>query len=136
VQQILEEEHEASEQDYNAPGDVLVPIEDHVPTTTFAPGTDERKLLLILNRMAKELRRKRFQSGAVDFDRCEVRFNVDEKASQPVSISRLPKMPTNSLRSLCYWLTAQLLRVLAKYPKTKRPRLSHIVSMTFPTLQN
>ena len=36
MDQILEEEHEASEQDYNAPGDVLVPIEDHVPSTTFA----------------------------------------------------------------------------------------------------
>ncbi len=85
VQQILEEEREASEQDYGAPGDVLVPIEDHVPTTTFDPGTEERALLIQLNRMAHELRRRRFQAGAVDFDRQEVRFNIDPKG-KPTSV--------------------------------------------------
>lgn len=79
VQQILEEEHEASPEDYNAPGDVLKPIEGGTPTTSFAPGTPERETLIVLNRMAKELRKKRFATGAVDFDRQEVRFNIDEK---------------------------------------------------------
>ena len=85
VQKILEEEHEASPEDYGQPGDVLVPIEDHVPSTTFDPGTEERRLLLRLNRMARELRRRRFQAGAVDFDRCEVRFNIDDKG-KPTSV--------------------------------------------------
>ena len=33
--------------------------------------------LHVLNNMAKQLRQRRFAAGAVDFDRCEVRFNID-----------------------------------------------------------
>ena len=34
--------------------------------------------LHVLNNMAKQLRQRRFAAGAVDFDRCEVRFNIDD----------------------------------------------------------
>ena len=33
--------------------------------------------LHVLNNMAKQLRQRRFAAGAVDFDRCEVHFNID-----------------------------------------------------------
>lgn len=36
------------------------------------------KALHTLNNMAKHLRERRFAAGAVDFDRCEVRFNIDD----------------------------------------------------------
>ena len=41
--------------------------------------------LKILNGMAKELRRRRMDNGAVDFDRTEVRFEIDDKGF-PVDI--------------------------------------------------
>lgn len=41
--------------------------------------------LKILNGMARELRRRRMENGAVDFDRTEVRFEIDEKGF-PVDI--------------------------------------------------
>ena len=46
---------------------------------------DYARELHILNGMAKELRRRRMDNGAVDFDRTEVRFEIDEKGF-PVEI--------------------------------------------------
>ena len=40
---------------------------------------DFAKELKILNDMAKELRRIRMENGAIDFDRTEVRFKIDDK---------------------------------------------------------
>ena len=123
VQQILEEEHEASEQDYNAPGDVLVPIEDHVPSTTFAPGTEERKLLLVLNRMAKELRRRRFQSGAVDFDRCEVRFNIDEKGKPTSVYFKVAKDANKLIEEFMLLANRTVAESIGKVPKNQKAKV-------------
>ena len=123
VQQILEEEHEASEQDYNAPGDVLVPIEDHVPSTTFAPGTEERKLLLVLNRMAKELRRRRFQSGAVDFDRCEVRFNIDEKGKPTSAYFKVAKDANKLIEEFMLLANRTVAESIGKVPKNQKAKV-------------
>ena len=68
VQQVLEAHHEASEEDYNSPGDHYEPL-----TPDAEPAEHFAKELIMLNRMAKELRRRRFAGGAIDFDRCEVR---------------------------------------------------------------
>ena len=46
---------------------------------------DYAKELLLLNGFAKELRRRRMENGAVDFDRTEVRFEIDDKGF-PVDI--------------------------------------------------
>lgn len=123
VQSILEEEHEASEQDYGAPGDVLVPIEDHVPSTTFDPGTDERKLLLVLNRMAKELRRRRFQSGAVDFDRCEVRFNIDDKGKPTSVYFKVAKDANKLIEEFMLLANRTVAESIGKVPKNQKAKV-------------
>lgn len=41
--------------------------------------------LVTLNRLAKIYRDKRFKGGAIDFDRCEVRFDIDE-TGKPISV--------------------------------------------------
>ena len=46
---------------------------------------DYSRELALLNGMAKELRRRRMENGAVDFDRTEVRFEIDDKGF-PVDI--------------------------------------------------
>ncbi len=46
---------------------------------------DYRDEILTLDRLAKILRQKRFDSGAIAFDRVEVRFEIDEKG-KPVCI--------------------------------------------------
>ena len=41
--------------------------------------------ILVLDKMAKKLRERRFKNGAVNFDRVEVKFNIDEKG-KPLSV--------------------------------------------------
>lgn len=123
VQSILEEEHEASEQDYGAPGDVLVPIEDHVPTTTFDPGTEERRLLLVLNRMAKELRRRRFQNGAVDFDRCEVRFNIDDKGKPTGVYFKVAKNANKLVEEFMLLANRTVAESIGRVPKNQKAKV-------------
>ena len=123
VQQILEEEHEASQEDYGAPGDVLVPIEDHVPSTTFDPGTEERRLLLQLNRMAKELRRRRFQAGAVDFDRCEVRFNIDDKGKPTSVYFKVAKDANKLVEEFMLLANRTVAESIGKVPKNQKAKV-------------
>ena len=82
VQALLEARGEASPEDYHAPG-------DHAPqpgaefegdkAKSLRPTEDFATELIILTRLAKLLRQRRFAAGAVDFDRPEVRFDIDEK---------------------------------------------------------
>ena len=82
VQALLEARGEASPEDYHAPG-------DHAPqpgaefegdkALGLRPTEDFATELITLNRLAKLLRERRFAAGAVDFDRPEVRFDIDEK---------------------------------------------------------
>lgn len=73
VQKVLEDHHEASEEDYTRPGDKAQPTDP-----SYQPAEDFATELIILNRIAKQLRAKRFETGAVDFDREEVKFQIDE----------------------------------------------------------
>lgn len=77
VQEVLEAHHEASEGDYGMPGDHAADASfnspDAIPAENFA---DE---LITLNRLAKILRKRRFEHGSIDFERSEVRFDIDEK---------------------------------------------------------
>ena len=73
VQAMLEAKGEASQEDYSRPGDHADAAAGH----DISPALEEA--LITLNRLAKMLRTKRFAAGAVDFDRPEVRFDIDEK---------------------------------------------------------
>ncbi len=46
---------------------------------------DYKEEILTLDRLAKSLRQKRFENGAIAFDRVEVRFEIDE-AGKPTSV--------------------------------------------------
>lgn len=46
---------------------------------------DHAEAILLLNRLAKILRNNRYENGSVDFDRAEVRFEIDEKG-HPTSV--------------------------------------------------
>lgn len=46
---------------------------------------DHKEELLALNELAKKLREKRFKNGAINFDRYEVKFEIDEKG-KPLSV--------------------------------------------------
>lgn len=46
---------------------------------------DYKKEILALNALAKKLREKRFKNGAINFDRYEVKFEIDE-TGKPISV--------------------------------------------------
>lgn len=49
------------------------------------PGDEYTNDLMILNDLAQQLRTQRFNNGAINFDRVEVRFDIDE-TGHPVSV--------------------------------------------------
>ncbi len=75
VQTILEQNGEASEEDLRTPGEHPQPVR-HKTGEYIGEYAEE---LITLNRLAKNLRKKRFSTGAISFDRPEVRFKLDEK---------------------------------------------------------
>lgn len=83
VQALFEERGEASPEDYNAPGDKVVATDTSLPTAL--PASHFAEELLTLNRLAKALRAYRFANGAVNFDRSEVRFEID-KYGKPTGV--------------------------------------------------
>ncbi len=52
--------------------------------------------ILTLNRLAQKLREKRFEKGAIAFDRVEVRFNIDEEG-KPTSVYFKEQKDANKL---------------------------------------
>ena len=52
--------------------------------------------ILTLDRLAKILRKERYENGSVDFDRMEVRFNIDEKG-HPVEVYFKESKDSNKL---------------------------------------
>ena len=51
---------------------------------------DFKEEVLMLDTIAKALREKRFAAGAINFDRYEVKFEIDEKGKPPSRIHDLP----------------------------------------------
>ena len=79
VQHLLESIGEAS------PEDLLYPTPEQPLAEGACPAETLKEELVVLNRMAHILREKRMKEGAVDFDREEVRFEIDEKG-KPLSV--------------------------------------------------
>lgn len=89
VQAVLEAHGEATECALIANGLALptepVKAQEVTPDTVQPEAETFASELILLNRMAKQLRERRFKCGAINFDREEVRFDIDEKG-KPVSV--------------------------------------------------
>lgn len=120
VQALLEQRGEASPEDYKAPGDhsaIGAPDNENAfPVEQFA---DE---LLTLNRLAKLLRAKRFANGAIDFDRCEVRFEIDEKG-KPLSVYfKVGKDANKLVEEFMLLANRTVAESIGKVPKNKKAK--------------
>lgn len=73
VQEILEQNGEADD------------IEGHIPVARDKRTGEYCDELITLNRMAHRLRAERMNNGSIDFDREEVRFEIDEKG-HPIGV--------------------------------------------------
>lgn len=73
VQEILEQNGEADD------------IEGHIPVAANKRTGEYCNELITLNRMAHKLKANRMYTGAIDFDREEIRFEIDEQG-KPISV--------------------------------------------------
>lgn len=67
---------------------------DKILNTLF--GHEHAQNILVLNDMAQELRSKRIANGAIDFDRQEVRFEIDENG-KPLNVFFKRSLEANQL---------------------------------------
>lgn len=81
VQAILEQNGEASPEDLSKPGYHPARMK---PGAGGSPVGEYAAELIALNRLAKRLREQRTKNGAIEFEREEVRFELDDKG-HPIS---------------------------------------------------
>ena len=126
VQALLEARHEASEEDYLAPGDhAPLPGAEFEgdrahglrPTEEFA---DE---LIMLNRMAKHLRERRFAAGAVDFDREEMRFDIDKDGKPTGVYYKVSKDANKLIEEFMLLANRTVAESIGRVPKGKKAKV-------------
>ena len=118
VQQVLEAHGEASPEDYQNPGHHVDPERpEYEPAEHFAQE------LITLNRMAKKLRQRRFQEGAVDFDRQETRFDID-KNGKPLGVYfKVAKDANKLVEEFMLLANRTVAESIGKVGKNKTPKV-------------
>jgi ribonuclease R len=117
VQYILEQNGEASPEDLTLPGDHPQPVTGAKPTGEFAEE------LITLNRLAKKLRKKRFEHGSIAFDRPEVRFEIDENGHPISTYVKVEKDANRLVEEFMLLANRSVAEKTAIVPKGKKPKV-------------
>ena len=120
VQKVLEDHHEASPEDYRKPG-------DHASDPNFSgpdvlPAENFATELITLNRLAKQLRARRFENGAINFDREEVRFDIDEEGKPLGVYFKLAKDANKLVEEFMLLANRTVAESVGKVPKNRKPK--------------
>ena len=120
VQKVLEDHKEASPEDYKMPGDHAADPNfngpDVLPAEHFATE------LITLNRLAKQLRARRFEHGSINFDRSEVRFDIDDKG-KPIGVYfKVAKDANKLVEEFMFLANRTVAESVGKQPKNKKPK--------------
>lgn len=120
VQAVLEQHHEASPEDYGKPG-------DHAADPAFSgpdvlPAEHFAEELITLNRLAKQLRTRRFEHGAINFDRSEVRFDIDEKGKPTGVYFKVAKDANKLVEEFMLLANRTVAESVGKVPKNRKPK--------------
>ncbi len=86
------------------------------------PGDELREEIMTLNSMAQILRDKRMAAGALDFDRVEVHFEIDENG-KPVSVYFKESKEANKLIEEFMLLANRTVAEFIGKPKDKSPKV-------------
>ncbi|MBR1681779.1 MAG: ribonuclease R [Bacteroidaceae bacterium] len=121
VQALLEARHEASPEDYHAPGDHVPQVE--ASSQGGCEGTPFAEELITLNRLAKLLRQKRFAAGAVDFERPEVRFDIDEKGHPIGTYYKVAKDANKLIEEFMLLANRTVAESVGRVPKGKKAKV-------------
>ena len=83
---------------------------------------DFSKEILILDKLAKELRKRRYENGALEFERAEVRFDID-KDGKPVSVYFKEAKDSNKLiEEFMLLANVTVAKSIGCVPKGKTPK--------------
>ena len=120
VQKVLEDHKEASPEDYKMPGDHEADPNfngpDVLPAEHFATE------LITLNRLAKQLRARRFEHGSINFDRSEVRFDIDDKG-KPIGVYfKVAKDANKLVEEFMLLANRTVAESVGQQPKKKKPK--------------
>ena len=84
---------------------------------------DFKDEILMLDTIAKALREKRFTAGAINFDRYEVKFEIDEKG-KPISVYFKESKDANKLvEEFMLLANRPVAEKIGKAPKGKKPKV-------------
>ncbi|MFK2399917.1 ribonuclease R [Bacteroides fragilis] len=84
---------------------------------------DFKDEILMLDTIAKALREKRFTAGAINFDRYEVKFEIDEKG-KPISVYFKESKDANKLvEEFMLLANCTVAEKIGKAPKGKKPKV-------------
>ncbi len=118
VQALFEARGEAS------PEDMLSPVaQDGTQWFDTGKDTDLEAALLVLNRIAKQLRLRRMAAGAVDFDRPEVRFDIDEKGHPTGTYVKTSKDANKLIEEFMLLANRTVAESVGRVPKGKKAKV-------------
>ncbi len=91
---------------------------------TIETGEGEYKNeILTLNKLAQILREKRMSAGAINFDRCEVKFEIDE-TGKPLSVYfKVSKEANKLIEEFMLLANRTVAEHIGKVPKNKKPKV-------------
>lgn len=79
--------------------------------------------ILTLNKLAQILREKRLSAGAINFDRCEVKFEIDE-TGKPLSVYfKVSKEANKLIEEFMLLANRTVAEHIGKVPKNKKPKV-------------
>ena len=118
VQTILERNGQASPDDLAQPG----PHPEPLPAGSEPEGEYAHELI-VLNRLAKQLRERRFKNGSIGFDRAEVRFEIDDKGHPIGTYVKVAKDANKLVEEFMLLANRSVAEMMAKAPKGKTPKV-------------
>ena len=118
VQTILERNGQASPDDLALPG----PHPEPLPAGSEPEGEYAHELI-VLNRLAKQLRERRFKNGSIGFDRAEVRFEIDDKGHPIGTYVKVAKDANKLVEEFMLLANRSVAEMMAKAPKGKTPKV-------------
>lgn len=84
---------------------------------------DYKEEVLQLNRLAQILREKRMAAGSINFDRCEVKFEIDE-TGKPLSVYfKVSKEANKLIEEFMLLANKTVAEYVGKVPKNKKPKV-------------
>ena len=119
VQNILEQNGEASEEDLHQPGEHPARVE---PGPNGKPVGEYASELITLNRLAKLLRKRRFAHGSIGFDRAEVRFEIDKQGKPVSTYFKVAKDANKLVEEFMLLANRSVAEKIGKPGKGKKPK--------------